>query len=87
MQLEVDETLRQYLVISTHREFFRYWRLCFGVCSAPSLFQSYMDRILSGLDGVACFLDDIGTGGRTRAEHLARLRTIFTRLRQAHMTT
>ena len=87
MQLGVDETSRQYLVMSTHRGFFRYKRLCFGVCSAPSLFQSYMDRIFSGLGGVACFLDDIGTGGRTRAEHLARLRATFTRLRQAHMTT
>ena len=65
MQLEVDETLRQYLVISTHRGFFRYKCPCYGVCSALSLFQSYMDRILSGLDGVACFLDDISTGGRT----------------------
>ena len=46
-----------------------------------------MDRILSGLDGVACFLDDIGTGGCTRAEHLDRLRAIFTRLWQAHTTT
>ena len=38
MQLEVDETSRQYLVISTHRGFFRYKRLCFGVCSAPQPF-------------------------------------------------
>jgi hypothetical protein len=87
LQLEVEPVSRKYLVISTHRGYFQYTRLPFGVASAPSLFQAYMDKLLAGIDGVACFLDDIVTGGRTRQEHLVRLRLIFTRLRQAHMTT
>lgn len=63
-QLLVSEESREYLTINTHRGLFRYKRLPFGLKSAPSIFQSIMDQILSGLEGVVSYLDDILVGGK-----------------------
>lgn len=41
-QLELDEDSKQYVVINTHKGFFRYNRLPFSVSSAPELFQKVM---------------------------------------------
>ena len=70
-----------------HRGYFCYRRMPFGISSAPSIFQHFMDKLLSGIDGVTCMMDDIATGGRTREEHLHRLRLIFSKLRQVGLWT
>ena len=43
------------LTINTHKGLFRIERLNFGVSSAPAIFQSVMDRVLSGVKNVVCF--------------------------------
>lgn len=40
--------------------------LCFGLSSAPSIFQSIIDQKLHGLSGVAAYLDDIIIGGKSK---------------------
>ena len=69
-QIPVDEESQQYLVIATHRGYFAYRKLPFGLRSAPEIFSKYMDQLLMGMDGVTWYLDDILTGGRTESEHL-----------------
>ena len=64
-QILLDEDARRYLTINTHRGLYRYARLPFGVASAPSIFQKSMDQLLSGLDGVICYLDDVLVSGKT----------------------
>ncbi|CAH8452171.1 unnamed protein product [Schistosoma rodhaini] len=59
LQVEVDEASKELLTINTHRGLFQYNRLPFGVKTAPSIFQQLMDTILSGIPGVAAYLDDI----------------------------
>ncbi|VDO54849.1 unnamed protein product [Schistosoma margrebowiei] len=59
LQVEVAEDSRELLTINTHRGLFQYNRLAFGVKTAPSIFQQLMDTILSGIAGVATYLDDI----------------------------
>jgi hypothetical protein len=49
LQLPVAEQSRKYFTIVTHRGYLRYSRLPFGVNFAPSLFQSTLDKILSGI--------------------------------------
>ena len=41
--------------------FGRYWfnKLPFGISSAPEHFQKQMNRLLEGLEGVVCQIDDI----------------------------
>lgn len=63
-----------------------YNRLCFGISSAPEHFQKRMTRILEGLEGVLCLLDDVLIWGGTQTEHDERLRKTLSRLQEAGVT-
>lgn len=69
LQMQVES--RKLLTIVTHKGL--YYRLPCGIISAPALFQHTMDRILCGLDGVQCYLDNILVTGKTEQEHLKNL--------------
>ena len=58
-QLPLSEESKQFLTINTSKGLYQYQRLPFGVASAPAIFQSTMDTILKGIDGVVCYIDDI----------------------------
>jgi hypothetical protein len=53
-------------------------RLCYGVKTAPSLFQSTMDQILTGVDNVFCYIDDILIATETVEEHVKVTKVKFT---------
>ena len=80
LQVEIDDSSKELLVINTHKGLFRFNRLPFAVASAPSIFQKIMDQMLAGVEGVVCYLDDIIVTGRTKAEHLQRLNVVFARI-------
>ena len=44
-------------------------KLPFGISSAPEHFQKRMSRILTGLDGVVCQMDDVMVFGKNKAQH------------------
>ena len=50
---------QQYLAVNTHKGFYAYRHLTYGIASAPALFQLTMDQILQGMDNVHCRIDDI----------------------------
>ena len=52
----------------------------------PELFQSHMNRILEGLEGNLCHMDDMLIYGAGQAEHDSRLRAVLERLQTAGMT-
>lgn len=79
-QVELDETSKEYLTINTHLGLFRYNKLPFGVSSAPAIFQSIMDQILQGLEGVVCRGDDILIKAGSDKEHLGVLHKTCQRL-------
>ena len=85
LQLEVDEPSRRFLVVATLKGYFRYKRLPFGVSFAPAIFQKTMDKILAGIPKTAAFIDDIIVAGSTKEEHLELLRSVFSRLKHAHV--
>ena len=68
--------------------FGRYYfnKLPFGISSAPELFQRRMSRILEGLPGVLCNIDDICVFGATQDEHDRRLESALKKLEEAHVT-
>ncbi|UYV69834.1 hypothetical protein LAZ67_7000922, partial [Cordylochernes scorpioides] len=80
LQLEVDPGTRPLLTINTHKGLFRFKRMPFGLANAPSYFQSVMARVLSGIGGVICYIDDVLIATASIEEHLALLKTIFARL-------
>jgi transposase InsO family protein len=87
LQLPVSESSRKYLVIATHKGYFRYTRLPFGVNFAPSLFQATMDKILAGVQSTSAFIDDVITGADTADRQLEILRSVFGCLRSAGIRT
>lgn len=58
----------------------------FGISSAPEHFQKRMSRILEGLDGVLCQMEDVLIHGKDRAEHDARVTATLERIKAAGAT-
>ncbi|CAC5424362.1 Uncharacterized protein K02A2.6 [Mytilus coruscus] len=63
-QLLLCENSRNLVTINTHLGLYRYTRLPFGAASSPAIFQEFMDKVLEGLDGVGCILDDLIITGK-----------------------
>jgi len=58
----------------------------FGNSSAPEFFQRAMEKILKGIKGVICLMDDILVYGKTAEEHWDRLREVLVRIEKSGMT-
>ena len=69
--------------ITTLKGLFAYTRLCYGVSSAPGIFQRAMEQIVQGLPMVAVYLDDILVSGRTYKEVRVNLVAVMGRLQTA----
>jgi len=79
-QVPIDKESQHLLTFSTPVGRFRYKRLCFGLSSAPEIYQRMMSDILRDLDGVVNYIDDILIFGSTQAEHDARLEQVLAKL-------
>ena len=79
-QLFLDRESAEILTLNTCKGLMGTKRLCYGVKTAPAQFQAVMDKILVGLDGVFCYIDDILVVDDTVEEHLRKLRLVFERL-------
>ena len=55
----------------------------FGVMNAPAVFQRLMQRVLSGLQFISVYLDDVIVYSENLAEHVSHLRLVFEHLRTA----
>lgn len=79
-QLLLHPDSRPLTAFITHDGLFQYKRVCFGLSSAPSVFQKMMQSMLAGLSGVQCYLDDVIVYGKDEEEHNENLREVLTRL-------
>lgn len=75
-------SLKKLVIINTPWGLYRYNRLCFGVASAPAIFQRLMDALIADLPGVAAYIDDLVVSGETEEEHLNNLTRLFERLQE-----
>ena len=80
-QIPLDPTSSPLTTFITPFGRFRFKRLPFGLSSGPKVFYRTMHHILSGLEGVNCFIDDVIIWGSTREEHDQRVRRVLERLR------
>ena len=85
-QIPLDSESSELTAFITPFGRFKFKRLPYGITSAPEYFQKRMDKILQGLPGVLCHMDDILIWGRNKAEHDARLNAVLERLSQANLT-
>lgn len=86
-QVEVSPEDREKTAFCTHEGLFEFRVMPFGLCNAPATFQRLMDAVLAGLKWSSClvYLDDIVIPGTTFRAHLAHLRAVFDRLKQANL--
>ncbi|XP_030838252.1 uncharacterized protein K02A2.6-like [Strongylocentrotus purpuratus] len=82
LQLELTDKSKELLTIHTHKGLYQYERLPFGVSTAPAVFQSVMDRILGGMKGVCCYLDDILISSENEEDHIKTLNEVLGRLQE-----
>ncbi len=83
LQIQLEPSAQELLVINTHQGLYRYKRLPFGVSSAPAIFQRVMDQLTQGLPGVASYLDDVIITGKNDQEHLENLGRFLARVKQS----
>lgn len=81
-QIALSDEAKELLTINTHKGLYQYQRLPYGVKVAPAIFQSIMDQILAGLDGVCCYIDDILVTSKTMEQHVHVLEMVFMRLEE-----
>jgi hypothetical protein len=78
MLMDDESALLQ--TISTHKGPYKVKRLMFGVKVAPNIYQRFMDQTLQGLEGVACFFNDIVVQGSTLQQSYHRLCSVLDRI-------
>ena len=61
-------------------------KMPFRISSAPEHFQCWMNKVLSGLPGVLCLIDDILVYGSNTQEHNERLEAVLNRIQSAGIT-
>ena len=61
-------------------------KLPFGLSSAPELFQRRMQKLLVGLEGVVCLIDDVLVFAGTEGEHDKRLKAVLDWIASASAT-
>lgn len=86
-QVPLTERASRYAAFISPFGTFRPRVLSFGLKNAPYCFSGLMDRVLRGLNEFAVpYLDDIAVFSDNWDEHLAHLRVVFERLRDAGLT-
>lgn len=83
LQVKLDEQSRELTTINTSEGLYQYKYLPYGLCSSPSLFQSFICKTLNGIDNVVIYQDDILILTRTHQEHNFTLRKVLTALFEA----
>ncbi|XP_028164865.1 uncharacterized protein K02A2.6-like [Ostrinia furnacalis] len=82
LHMKTNEETAEMQAISTSKGTYKVKRLMFGVKIAPNIWQRYMDQTLQGMEGTACFFDDIALQGATYIQLLQRIRRVFQKLQQ-----
>lgn len=79
--VELHPDSRGVTTFMTGRGLMRFKRLMFGINCAPEIFQRIMTEMLTGIEGVIVYIDDIVVAGKTKSEHDARLAEVMTVLK------
>lgn len=80
--VELHPESRGITTFMSSRGLMQFKRLMFGINCAPEIFQRIMTEMLSGIEGVIVYIDDIVVSGRNQAEHDARLQEVLSVLKK-----
>ncbi|XP_037611722.1 uncharacterized protein K02A2.6-like [Sebastes umbrosus] len=82
-QVLLAEESRDMTAFITHDGLFRFRRVPYGLCSAPSAFSKMMSLVLKDLKGVQNYLDDVIVYGIEQEEHDRNLQAVLAALKDA----
>lgn len=82
-QFKLSSSSQDLTTINTPKGLFKYTRMVYGLANAPAIFQRVMETLLAGIEGVACWLDDVCCTAPTRELHMSRIREILKRMQDA----
>lgn len=82
-QVLLAEESRDMTAFITHEGLFRFRRVPYGLCSAPSAFSKMMSLMLKDLKGVQNYLDDVIVYGTGKEEHDRNLQMVLAALKEA----
>ena len=85
-QIPLSESSRPLTTFVTPFGRYLFNKVPFGISSAPEHFQKQMSKILAGLTGVRCQMDDVLVFGQDQGEHDSRLLAALQRLEAAGVT-
>jgi hypothetical protein len=82
--IPLDENSIPKTAFTTHRGLFEHLVTPFGLTNSPQVWQRLIEIVLAGLLWAICivYLDDVIVFSENFAQHLARLREIFKRMRE-----
>lgn len=81
----VAEESRKYLVFRFGSRFFRFLRTPFGLADLPAHFSQLINAIMTGLEGVVFYIDDIVVVSDTMEEHIERVSEVIRRLNEYNL--
>lgn len=86
-QVEVADADREKTAFSTGFEHLEWVRMPMGLKSAGHTFQRLMNAVLTGLQGIDCFvyLDDIVIYASSLEDHACKMHRVFRRLRESNL--
>ena len=58
----------------------------FGMKKSPATFQRLVNKVISGLDGIGTYIDDVIIYSDTLEEHLRLIQTFFDRFSEFQLT-
>ena len=70
-----------------HKGKYRFTRMPFGVCNAPAIFQTLMNKVVKGLENCCrVYMDDLIVYSNSWEEHMNHIRQALRALKQAGLT-
>ena len=85
-QVELAEGSREITTFVTHRGLYRYFRLMFGIASAPENYQKIVKDVLRDCKGVVNIADDVIVHQRGVKEHDKNLFALLNGLKECGLT-
>ena len=86
-QVPVQEESRPRTAFTTPYGLFQFRVMPFGLQGAPAIFQRMMDQLLADCPTyAAAYLDDVVIHSTTWGDHIAHIRSVLQKLREARLT-
>lgn len=85
-QVPMAQDSREKTAFSCRSGLYQFKYMPFGLKTAPAVYARLMRKVFAGIPNTFHYFDDVLVATETWEEHLAVLRTVFTRIREAKLT-